>query len=114
MRQHAGKAALVAAVIAFAAACSDPATSGSGNGGTSVNIGIAVEKDAANMPFVIADEQGIYEECGLDAQVNYFQGGGELIPPLTVGEVDFGWVGTTAVLSGIEEGAPLKTIAEVN
>ncbi len=85
-----------------------------GSGPTKVKLGMAVEKDAANMAFVVADQEGLYEECGLDVDVVFFQGGGALMPPLTVGEVDYGWVGTTTVLSAIEEGAPLKTIAEVN
>ncbi|HVM13476.1 MAG TPA: ABC transporter substrate-binding protein [Egibacteraceae bacterium] len=80
----------------------------------SVVIGTAVERDAANVAFLMADEQGIYEECGLDAEVVHFAGGGALMPALTAGEVDFGWVGTTTVVQAIEEGAPLKTIAEVN
>ena len=113
--RHTGKAILGAAALMALSACGGGGATGSSEGGlTPVKLGMAVEKDAANMAFVVADRQGIYEDCGLDAQVTFFEGGGALVPPLTVGEVDYGWVGTTTILSAIEEGAPIKTVAEVN
>ena len=106
-------AVLGVAALTVLTACGGP-SGGSGEGLTPVKLGMAVEKDAANMAFVVADREGIYEDCGLDAEVTFFEGGGALVPPLTVGEVDYGWVGTTTILSAIEEDAPIKTIAEVN
>lgn len=81
---------------------------------TPVTIGTAVERDAANAVFLVAEEQGVYEQCGLDVEVIHFQGGGALMGPLTSGEVDYGWVGTTTVIQAVEGGADLRTIAEIN
>lgn len=80
----------------------------------SATIGSAVEKDVANIPILIAAEQGLYEQCGLDAEVVHFQGGGALMPALAANEAQYGWVGTTTVIGAREEGAPIKTIGEVN
>ena len=112
MRWRTITAASAGALLLGVSACGG---SGSEEGGlASVEIGLGVEKDAANMAFVIADREGIYEQCGLDATVTFFQGGGALMPPLAAGEVDYGWVATTAVVSAVEEGAQIKTIAEIN
>lgn len=96
-------------LIASLAACG-----GGSDGLDPVEIGLAVEKDVSNLAFIVAEEQGFYEQCGLDATVTFFQGGGALMPPLASGDVDFGWVGTTAVVAAVEEGSPVKTIAEIS
>src|SRR5699024_384070 len=109
MRRRLMALAAGSGLIAALAACG-----GSSDGLEPVEIGLAVEKDVSNLAFIVADEQGFYEQCGLDATVTFFQGGGALMPPLASGDVDFGWVGTTAVVAAVEEGSPVKTIAEIS
>lgn len=111
MRKRNVAVALLGSASLFLAACGG----GTDDGETkSVEIGLAVEKDVSNLAFLVAEEQGFYEQCGLDATVTFFQGGGALMPPLASGDVDFGWVGTTAIVAAVEEGSPVKTIAEVS
>jgi len=109
MRRRLVALAASSGLIAALAACG-----GTTDGLEPVEIGLAVEKDVSNLAFIVADEQGFYEQCGLDATVTFFQGGGALMPPLASGDVDFGWVGTTAVVAAVEEGSPVKTIAEIS
>ncbi|QGH70697.1 ABC transporter substrate-binding protein [Pseudactinotalea sp. HY158] len=113
MRTKLITATFAGSLVLALGACGSSDSSGA-DGLTPVDIGLAVEKDGANMALVIADEQGIYEKCGLDATITFFQGGGALMPALAAGEVGYGWVATTAVVSAVEEGADISTIAEVN
>lgn len=89
-------------------------TSCGGDGGGAIRLGIAVENDAANIPLLIAEEQGIYEECGLDVDIVFFEGGGAMVPPLAAGEIDYGWTGTQTALSAAEEGQDVRSVAEIN
>lgn len=113
MRTKLAPTVFIGGLMLALAACGSSG-SADADGLTSVDIGIGVEKDAANMALVVADEQGLYDKCGLDATVTFFDGGGALMPALASGEVGYGWVATTAVVSAVEEGAPISTIAEVN
>lgn len=79
-----------------------------------VVLGIAVQKDAANVVFLVAEKEGIYKQCGLDVSIIHFSGGGALMPALASGKVNFGWAGTQTPVGAREQGAPIKTIAEVN
>lgn len=87
---------------------------GGGGDEEPIEIGLAVERDVANLAFLVAEEQGFYDQCGLDASVTFFQGGGALMPSMASGDVDYGWVGTPTVIAAVEEGSPVKTIAEIN
>ena len=80
----------------------------------SVQLGFAVKNDMANAPLVIADEQGIYDDYGLNAELVYFDGGGALVQAMAGGQVGYGWVSHAPVIKAIEGGAPLKIIGEVN
>lgn len=87
---------------------------GGGADGSTIRLGIAVENDAANIPLLIAEEQGIYEQCGLDVDIVFFEGGGAMVPPLAAGEIDYGWTGTQTALSAAEEGQDVRSVAEIN
>src|SRR5690625_5717926 len=100
MRRRLVALAASSGLIAALAACG-----GTTDGLEPVEIGLAVEKDVSNLGFIVADEQGFYEQCGLDAPVTFFQGGGALMPPLASGDVASGWVGPTAVLAAAAEGS---------
>lgn len=79
-----------------------------------ITLGIAVENDAANVPFLIAAEQGLYEQCGIETNTVFFEGGGPMVTSLAAGEVDYGWTGTQTALSAAEEGQDVRTVAEIN
>lgn len=80
----------------------------------SVTIGTGVEKDAANMPIVIAQEEGLYDDFGLDVELVHFQGGGALVQAMSGDQVDYGWVAHAPIIRAIEQGAELAIIGEVN
>lgn len=105
---------VVAVTAALAVSCSLLAACGGGSDDDTIRLGFAVEKDAANLPYVLGKEKGIFEECGLDVDLVYFEGGGAMVPPLAVGEIDYGWTGTQTVLTAAEAGAEIRSVAEVN
>jgi ABC-type nitrate/sulfonate/bicarbonate transport system substrate-binding protein len=109
-----GVASLLSAA-ALAGCGGDDGEAGDEDGGPkSIQLGFAVKNDMANAPLVIADEQGIYEDYGLDTELVYFDGGGALVQAMAGGQVDYGWVSHAPVIKAIEGGAPIRIIGEVN
>jgi ABC-type nitrate/sulfonate/bicarbonate transport system substrate-binding protein len=101
--------------VALAGCGGDDGDGGGGGGGPkSIKVGFAVKNDIGNAPLVIADEQGIYADYGLDAELVYFDGGGALVQAMAGGQVDYGWVSHAPVIKAIEGGAPIRVIGEVS
>lgn len=103
--------------VAVLAGCGSSSDAGAGDEAASpkdIKMGFAIKNDIGNAPLVIADEQGIYEDYGLDAELVYFDGGGALVQAMAGGQVDYGWVSHAPIVKAIEGGAPLRIIGEVS
>lgn len=114
---HKVSSVAVVALLAVAACGSsdEPGKSAStGDGPTSISMGIAVKNDISNSPLVLAAEQGIYKKFGLDVELVYFQGGGAMVQAMAGGQVDYGWVSHTPIIKAASQGVPVKVIAEVS
>jgi NitT/TauT family transport system substrate-binding protein len=109
------KAAAVVTVLATAAACG----SDSGNGGDAaegelqeVTVGIIPIVDVA--PIYLGDEQGFFEERGIDLTLEAGQGGAAIVPGVMSGQFQFGFSNVTSLMLARGEGLPLKIVAPGN
>lgn len=109
------KAAAVVTVLATAAACG----SDSGNGGGAaegelqeVTVGIIPIVDVA--PIYLGDEQGFFEERGIDLTLEAGQGGAAIVPGVMSGQFQFGFSNVTSLMLARGEGLPLKIVAPGN
>ena len=58
----------------------------------------------------LADKTGIFEEEGLEYSLRSFPSGGTILPAMAAKEVDIGWMGEFAALTGFTNGIPLEVI----
>lgn len=73
---------------AVSAACAGgQAAGGGGGGGAQPTVRIGVGIDPAYAPFFVADEQGIFDKHGVDAEVVQFAKGGDAIDAIAGGEI---------------------------
>ncbi|HEU4513681.1 MAG TPA: ABC transporter substrate-binding protein [Nocardioidaceae bacterium] len=109
------KAAAIVTVLATTAACG----SDSGEGGGSaegelqkVTVGIIPIVDVA--PIYLGDEQGFFEERGIDLTLEAGQGGAAIVPGVMSGQFQFGFSNVTSLMLARGEGLPLKIVAPGN
>ncbi|MCD7781377.1 MAG: ABC transporter substrate-binding protein [Methanosphaera sp.] len=58
----------------------------------------------------VAIETGMFEDEGLEVELHEYNNGGDLVSAMASGEIDVGYLGTTPVLSGIQQGVPIKIV----
>ncbi|GMA32823.1 ABC transporter substrate-binding protein [Litorihabitans aurantiacus] len=102
---------LMAGSLTAVAACSGGADSAAGSAGadgelTPVSIGTIPAILSA--PLFVGIEEGIFEEHGLDVEVNFADGGAAVIPSVLSGENQFGYSNTVSLLAAFGEGLPLS------
>lgn len=109
-------AVLVTAPLMLVAACGgdeEPATTpGGGGGGTGVeqvSVGVIPIVDVA--PIYLGVEQGFFEECGLDVNLETGQGGAAIVPAVVSGQSEFGFSNITSLLLAASEGLPLQVVS---
>jgi sulfonate transport system substrate-binding protein len=77
-----------------------------------IKIGAATATDHA--PIFVGVEQGIFAKHGLDAKVEIFPTGVEMLNGLIAGALDVSVLGSTPYLSGISNGFPLVLIGHLH
>ena len=103
-------AAAIAAVAVFAAGCGDDdngsAADDGGGGGdlTAVSLVVPNPSVIAMYPFFVAQDQGYFEEEGLDVTINAVDGTGPSLTALASGTTDLVQAPTLAVLPAAAEG----------
>ena len=108
-------AVLVTAPLMLVAACGgdeEPATTPGGGGGTGVepvSVGVIPIVDVA--PIYLGVEQGFFEECGLDVNLETGQGGAAIVPAVVSGQSEFGFSNITSLLLAASEGLPLQVVS---
>jgi NitT/TauT family transport system substrate-binding protein len=108
--------ALMAAPMLLAVACggSDEdtggeAATGGGDELEAVTVGVIPIVDVA--PVYLGQEQGFFEECGLDVTLETGQGGAAIVPAVVSGQSQFGFSNITSLLLAASEGLPLQIVA---
>lgn len=106
----------VATVIVLAAATgcgSDSTEVPSGEGGLqAVTVGIIPIVDVA--PLYLGDEQGFFEDHGIDLSLESGQGGAAIVPGVVSGQFQFGFSNVTSLMVARDQGLPLKVVAPGN
>lgn len=68
---------------------------------------------AQMFPIFMAQEQGYYEDEGLDVVLNYSKGSSDAARQLAAGNVDWGIFSSAATMQAVQRGFPLKSIMQV-
>ncbi|KAB8192300.1 sulfonate ABC transporter substrate-binding protein [Nonomuraea phyllanthi] len=61
-------------------------------------------------PFYYGKKQGIFEKHGIDLTIQAGQGSQKTVQATGAGQTDFGWADTPALLSGVSQGVPVKSL----
>ncbi len=64
-------------------------------------------------PLVLAEEQGIFEDNGIDLTIEYVEAA-SVIPTLVGGDADFGWLNAPAVLAARSNNVPIKAVTTMS
>lgn len=80
---------------------------------TKVSIGTAKDPNLAAQ-IVIARDKGFFKEAGLDATVNEFPSGGDLMAAFVGGSVQLGTAGSTPVITLKARPFPVEIIAQIS
>lgn len=109
-------AAAVAALPLLALGCgggSEPASSGGGGGGgqetATVTLGVIPIIDVA--PVYLGQEQGFFEEQGIELEISAGQGGAAIIPGIVGGSLDVGFTNNLSLVIASAKGLPLQVAA---
>src|SRR5690625_1307677 len=106
---------LLGASILLLAACGpgDDGGAPAGRAGdgelTEVTVGVLPIVDVA--PIYVGIEQGLFEEHGLELNLELAQGGAAVVPGVVSGEIQFGFSNVTSLLLAAHEGLPLRIVA---
>lgn len=107
-------AAVAALSLVTVAAC------GSGDSGTTTNseglkevkVGVIPIVDVA--PIYLGDEQGFFEDHGIELTLESGQGGAAIVPGVVSGDFQFGFSNVTSLMLARDNGLPLKVVAAGN
>jgi NitT/TauT family transport system substrate-binding protein len=105
-------AALMVAPMLFAAACGGSDDSGGSSAGgepDAVTLGVIPIVDVA--PIYLGDEQGFFEDQGIDLTLETAQGGAAIVPGVVSGQYQFGFSNVTSLLLATSKGLPLQVVA---
>jgi NitT/TauT family transport system substrate-binding protein len=108
-------AAVGAATLVLATACSSggsPTSGGDGSGPDDVTVGVIPIVDVA--PVYLGIKQGFFEERGIKLDVETAQGGAAIVPGVVSGQFQFGFSNVTSLLLATSEGLPLKIVSAGN
>ncbi|TDD54957.1 sulfonate ABC transporter substrate-binding protein [Nonomuraea terrae] len=101
-------------LLVLTAACggggSEKTTSASGKELDRVTLTLNWYPYGEHAPFYYGKEQGIYEKHGIDLQIQAGQGSQKTVQATGAGQTDFGWADTPALLAGVGQGIPVKSL----
>lgn len=112
--------AMAAMLALFAAACGDngddngdangDSAGGDGGGETPATLVLNWVPYGEHAPFYYGFDEGIFEEEGIRLTITPGAGSGRTAQQTGAGQTDFGWIDTPAVLNGVAEGMPIKSV----
>ena len=104
-------AAAVAGLLAVAGCGGDDDATASSDGGlTEVTMTLNWVPYGEHAPFYLGVAEGIYEEEGIDLEINPGSGSGTTVQQVAQAQTDFGWADTPPLLNGITEGMPVRSL----
>jgi NitT/TauT family transport system substrate-binding protein len=105
---------LIPALLLATAACGgDEDSGGATEGGQKlqkVSLMLNWYPYGEHAPFYYGKKQGIYARHGIDLQINAGQGSQKTVAATGAGQTDFGWADTPALLAGVQQGLPVKSV----
>ncbi|MBI5679591.1 MAG: ABC transporter substrate-binding protein [Methanobacterium sp.] len=78
-----------------------------------VRIGY-LANDQHSSALTIANVKGMFEEAGINVELQQFNVGSNIVIAMAAGQIDIGYVGTAPATMAIDKGMPLKIVAAVN
>ncbi|QFY11345.1 sulfonate ABC transporter substrate-binding protein [Nonomuraea phyllanthi] len=101
--------------LLLAAACGgsggdEKTTSASGKELDKVTLMLNWYPYGEHAPFYYGKKQGIFEKHGIDLTIQAGQGSQKTVQATGAGQTDFGWADTPALLSGVSQGVPVKSL----
>lgn len=113
-----GILAMSAAAALLLSACSGGSATDTSKGGdgassdelTPVTLMLNWYPYGEHAPFYYGVEEGIFEEHGIDLEIQAGQGSTKTAQAVGQKQVDFGWADTPPVLSNIDSGVPIKSV----
>lgn len=78
-----------------------------------VRIGY-LANDQHSSALTIANAKGMFEEAGINVELQQFNVGSNIVIAMAAGQIDIGYVGTAPATMAIDKGMPLKIVAAVN
>lgn len=113
LRTKALTAATMVFMLGAAAACGSSSDGEADSGGPQkVTVGIIAIVDVA--PLYLGDEQGFFEERGIELTMESGQGGAAIVPGVMSGQFQFGFSNVTSLMLARDQGLPLKIVAPGN
>ncbi|MFB9837906.1 ABC transporter substrate-binding protein [Actinoallomurus acaciae] len=100
-------------IVAIAAACGgggDKTTGASGRKLDKVTLTLNWYPYGEHAPFYYGKKQGIFEKHGIDLEIKAGQGSQKTVQATGAGQTDFGWADTPALLAGVAQGLPVKSV----
>ncbi|NEK56521.1 ABC transporter substrate-binding protein [Geodermatophilus sabuli] len=86
------------------------ATSG-GGGQETVTLRVGVLPIANLAPLYVAQNEGLFEEQGIEVETLVQAGGAEVVTSLVSGGIDVGWSATTGTVISAARGLPIRIVA---
>lgn len=106
-------AGITAVALVMLSACggSDPNSTNQtdAEGLTEINVGVIPILDT--VPIYLGVDEGIFEEHGLDVNLQEAQGGAAIIPAVQSGDFDIGFSNVTSLIVARSQGLPLQLVA---
>lgn len=106
-----GAAAATALVLTLSACGNgEPDQSTADNGElTPIEVGVIPIGDVASI--YVGQQEGIFEDHGIDLTLTQAQGGAAIVPGVQSGDLDFGYSNVTSLVISRAQGLPLKAVA---
>ncbi|GAA0371368.1 ABC transporter substrate-binding protein [Actinoallomurus spadix] len=100
-------------IVAIATACGggDDNTDGaSGKKTDKVTLTLNWYPYGEHAPFYYGKKQGIFAKHGINLEIKAGQGSQKTVQATGAGQTDFGWADTPALLAGVSQGLPVKSV----
>jgi NitT/TauT family transport system substrate-binding protein len=102
---------IIVAVVALAvlAGCGDSGSSG-GKSGAPVNVKVGTLPIANSAPMYLGMQKGFFKKEKITIKPQVGEGGGQLIPQLVSGDIQFAFVGVIPAITAVAKNVPIKIV----
>lgn len=101
----------VVSTVLFISACGSQAAQPDANGGGSQTVTVGVIPIVSNAPIYLGQEQGFFEEEGLELEIETTVGGAAAVPAVVSGDFDFADSNLVSLFVAADKGLDLKMVA---